>query len=398
MSETAFDDDRTPAAVGVRKRRIGLRAGLALAAAGLVAGGMLLFSTAPAPAPIEGDPDRGIAIDTLRIAPVPLQPSVEESAMVEARRQVELFSEQGGRVLEVGAEELDRVEAGQLLVRLDPLTAEVDVARAEAELARAQSELGLARNQLRRRQNLASSKVTSESELDQAQNDERVAVANVRAADASLRDARDRLDETTIEAPFAGVLRRFHAEPGEVVQPGEQIGELLEVSHVRIEIGLRDREVVAVAPGAPAEVRVEALPGERFTGTVLRVAGAADAETRKFPVQIEIDNADERLLPGMVARVALDLGDRRTANLVPRDAVLDEFGLSFVYVIEEGEDGQAIARRRRVRAGDVPFQPAELEIAEGLAAGERIATSHLRQLRDGVRVDPRTVVAAETTP
>ncbi len=374
-------------------RRPSLRVVLLALTIVLVALGALLRATAPEPEAVAAQTEHGITIETAAVSAVPLQPQIEVSGLVEARRRVDLFAEQAGRVLEIGAEELDRVEEGQLLVRLDPLAAEVEVARAQANLAQARSELDLARNNLARRKNLASNRVASESDLDQARNAERVALATLRAAEASLRDAEDRLAKKTIVAPFAGMLREFPVEAGEYVGGGERVAELLELSHVRIEIGVRDREVVAIAPGAIARIEADARPGEAFEGLVTRVAGAADLRTRKFDVQIELENPRERLLPGMVARVALDLGERREALLVPRDAVLDEFGLAFVYVVEPADAEGAVVRRRRIEVANLPFQPADVEVRAGLSAGERIAITQLRQLADGARVAPRTALA-----
>ncbi|MEE2674461.1 MAG: efflux RND transporter periplasmic adaptor subunit [Myxococcota bacterium] len=387
--------EETPrAAAPESTSRISLRAALIGGAILLLAGGFLLRLTAPEPVPIEVPPDLGIPIDTLTLAPVALQHRVSVSGMIQASQSVDLFAEQAGRVLEVGAEGLDRVTAGQLLMRLDPLPGEVEVARAEATLAQAKSELDLARAELERSQKLATNRVSSVSDLDRKQNGQRVALAVHRAAEASLRAARDRLSQRTLSAPFDGVLRVFDAEVGEYVSPGQRIGELLEVSRVRVTIGLRDLDVVAVRPGMQAAVRVDARGRESHAGTVLRVAAAADSSTRKFPVQFEIDNDDGALMPGMVASVDLELGERQQALLVPHDAVLSDFGLPFVYVVHEEPDGEAVVRRRRVAIHEVPFQPGTLEVTEGLAAGEGIATTSLRQLRDGSRVSPKTLRSA----
>ena len=102
----------------------------------------------------------------------------------------------------------------------------------------------------------------------------------------------------------------------------------------------------------------------------------------------------------MVASVRLDLGGRRPALLVPREAVQDEFGLSFVYVVHAEPEGGIIATRRRVIVRPVPFRPGELEVTEGIEVGSRIATTGLRQLRDGIRVAPRDMLGVhwKTSP
>ncbi len=353
----------------------------------LVAAGTAAFLLAPEPekAGAVGAEATLRTVTTMRLAPVDLRAQVEVACVLEPRRSVKLYAETRGPAIEVGAEALDPVEAGQILVRIDPLLAEVAVERAEAVVVRATSELALARANLERRSSLAKRSVASDADLDDAENAQKVAAAALREARAELLGSRDDLAKKTIVAPFAGVLRTFTVEVGEYVQVGQQLGELLDLSTARATIGLADRDVVAVRPGQSAEIRVEAYPDLRFQGVVLRVGAATDPASRKFPVEVETDNPEGRLLPGMIATVVLDLGETRERNLVPRDATREEFGLRFAYVIERTGEG-AVARRRRIQVRTVPFRPAEFEIISGLAAGDEIAVSPIGQLRDGERV------------
>jgi len=353
--------------------------------AGFVALGFVMRVSAPEPEVRAVAGSRPLEVQTLRVATTAVQGRVEVPGLLEAKRRVELFAEVQGRVLETGAEALDRVADGQLLLRVDPLVTEVQVARAEAALARAQSELSLARSNLDRQGRLKGRQVSSESELDAAKNAERVAAASVRESRASLEEARDRLAKAELRAPFAGFLREFPVEAGEYLQPGEEVAELLDTSAVRVTVGLGDREIVLVEPGLPAILRAPARPGEEFRGRVLRVGGASDTQTKKFPVQVEVPNDEGRLLPGMVVRVQVELGEPSARMLVPRDAIQEEFGLAFVYVIEPGAEA-TVASRRRVEVRDVPFLPSECEIVEGLEPGEEIAVSAVRQLREGTSV------------
>ncbi len=367
--------------------RLGLRAIMLGAAALLLAGAFALFGTAPRPEPPEavGTPPLRVEVHTVEARP--MRPRARLAGVLEARRDVEIFSETHGRLLEAGAEEMDSVREGAVLLRVDPTLARASVERAEAALARTESQLELARINLERRRSLVERQVSSESQLDVDENAQRIAAAALREARAQRDEARDQLSKKTIVAPFDGVLRSFPVEVGEYVREGQRLGEILDLSAVRISVGLTDTEVVSLAPGAPAEVEVEAFPGERFAGRVLRVGRASDAETKKFPVEVEIPNGDGRLLPGMVARVNLDLGVEEPVVLIPREATIDEFGLRFVFLVESNGAG-AVARRRQVQVRDVPFRPGLLRVTEGLAAGDRIATSGIRQLADGTPVAP----------
>ncbi len=144
--------------------------------------------------------------------------------------------------------------------------------------------------------------------------------------------------------------------------------------------------MVALAGGDAVEVSVDVFPGERFAGRILRVGRAPDARTGRYPVPVRVPNPDERLLPGMLGTVHLELGAARPALAVPRSAVRREFELDYVFVLEEGTEGGIHVRRQRVATRPLPFRPEQLEVTEGLEGGERIAVSGVRELRDGARV------------
>jgi RND family efflux transporter MFP subunit len=376
------------------------RWGMILGGVALFLAGLALFASAPEQAQVGevGATEVLREVGTLRVAPTAVASRASFSGVLEARRTVKIFAETPGPVLATGAEALDRVEAGQELVRIDPVLARVEVEQALAGVARAESELALARSNLARRQELAARKVLSDSVLDDAVNHERVARASLREARAQLRRAQEDLDNKTIAAPFAGELRSFAVEAGEYVREGQQLAELVDLSTARVTIGVADREIVAIRPEQAVELAVEAFAAERFGGRVLRVGASADPDTRRFPVEIEVPNDAGRLLPGMVASVSIDLGEPVARTVVPREATVDEFGLRFVYVVEPDADGEgrSVARRRRVVVRPVPFRPAELEVLEGLVEGEEIAVTDVRQLRDGEPV--RRAAAAPERP
>jgi len=246
------------------------------AAALLVAATLLLFAAAPEPRRVAAAGEQATAapVRALALRPRPMQRETRSSGVVEPRRRVSLLSETRGRVLRVGAAELDSVAEGQLLLQVDPLLAEVAVERGRAAVARAESQLALARDARTRFQRLAERDVASAARLDQAVNDARVAEANLREARANLSEARSQLRKKKLRAPFAGVLQRFPVEAGEFLREGDLAAELLDLETVRIELGVSDREVVALKVGQPVRAELDAYPGEIFEAEVLRVGAA----------------------------------------------------------------------------------------------------------------------------
>ncbi len=333
----------------------------------------------------------GIRVDAVVVRERPSRTLVEVSGLLEAVRSVELGAEVAGRVVEVAVEEHAHVAAGDLLVRLDPALPEAAVARARASLQRARATAGLARAELRRQQGLAEKGVTSAAELDRAESEERSTAAEVAEARAALVDAQTRLAKTRITAPFGGVVSALDLEPGAYLRPGSPVARLDDLSEVEIEVGVGDAQILGIGEGDTARVRVDVLPGEPFSGRVHEIGRVADAQTRKYPVPVRVANPEERLLPGMLGTVRFELGDARPALRVPRSALQREFELEHLFVLEataeaNGSSGVALARRRRVAIRAVPFRPDQVEVTEGLAVGDRIAITGVRELREGLRV------------
>jgi membrane fusion protein (multidrug efflux system) len=382
----------------MRGKRVRL---VVLSLAGLAfAGGLLFFYTSPravdrrarvasvetgpsaAPAPTES----GVPVVAQTVRVTDERATVEVTGLVDPIRSVVVAAEVEGRVAEVPVEEHSRVEAGDVLIRLDPVFLQVAVQRAEAAVQRAQAARELARLDFERQQGLARGQVASAADLDRARSEERSTYAALLEAKAALEDAQARLERSEVRAPFAAVVHRLDLEPGAYLRTGSEVAELVDLSTVEVGIEVTDRQVVALKVGRPVSVEVPVYAGERFEGTIFAIGRAAQDGTRKYPITVRLPNPGERILPGMVSTVHLRLASSGPSLQIPREAVRREFELEYVFLVEPDEDGSARARRRRVVTRVVPFAPEKLEVVDGLGEGERVVVSGVRGLRDGVRV------------
>jgi RND family efflux transporter MFP subunit len=368
----------------------------------LLGAGLLLligFVALLASSPDGGDsaavsPEKGLrTISSSLVGRQVVEAEVRLSGILEADREVRLSVESSGRVVRTGAHVLDPVIRGQILLEIDPVPAEIAVRQAQAQVDRTESELALAMAQNRRSSSLAKREVLSQSEIDSTQSRLGVARASLASARAQLDRALDDQAKRTLTAPFSGVLRAFAPQEGEYVRAGQEVGELVDPETLILEVGLTDRDISWVPQGAHAEVFVEALPDRTFQGIARRIARAANAANRKFPVEIEVPNADGQLRPGMVAQARMELGRSTEILAVPREAVLRQLGVTSVFLSEDEPDTD-LQRLRQIpiRVRPVPFRATLLEVLSGLEPGQRIATSDLRQLVDKelVALDPET--------
>jgi membrane fusion protein (multidrug efflux system) len=329
-----------------------------------------------------------LSVDALVVRVSDARSVVDVAGVLEPVRSVVVGAEVAGRVIEVAALEHAHVQEGDLLVRLDPALPEAAVQRDRASLLRAQASSRLAQAELRRQRDLAKRGVASAADLDRAESKAATTGAQVAEARARLAEALTRLDKTRILAPFSGVVSSLDLEPGAYLQPGSPVCELVDLSEIEIELGVGDRQVLALSEGDPVRVSVDVLPGQWFEGRILRPGRAPDARTRQYPVPIRVPNTDERLLPGMLGTVRFELGESRPVLRIPRRAVQREFELDYLFVLDamDGSRDVATATRRRVETQPLPFRPDLLEVTGGLEDGERIAISGVRDLRQGLRV------------
>jgi RND family efflux transporter MFP subunit len=335
--------------------------------------------------PVAPHPAPSVSVRVLEVQRGGSQRRARVSGLLSPVRSVTLSAEEPGTVEEVRFEEHARVEADDLLVRLDATTRRAFVERAESALIGARAAHRLAKLELERQQNLSRREFASTAELDRALNQERAAFARLGEARATLVEARDRLAKTEIRSPFAGTVNWLDLEPGTYVKTGNRVAEILDLSSIEIEVGVTDRQVVEIATGDSVGVLVDVFPGERFAGRIARVGRSADAVSQKYPVEIQVPNPGERLLSGMVADVVFEIGGDASAIEIPRGATLREYDLEYVYVLES-HNGVWRARRRRVSLRPVPFRPDLVEIVAGLEEGERIAATGVSELRDGQSV------------
>ncbi len=360
---------------------------------------ILLRVTAPSPSPSDEAVAAGgvtaerpsIVVDGTPVRSMPSRHEVEISTTLQARREVVIGAEVSGRVIELSVEENQQVEAGDPLVRLDPALAQAAVERARAALgsARAVAELGRALHQ--RQKELAQQGVGSRTEFDQTLSEATRSAAAVSEAKAALLEAETLLDKTVIRAPFSGVVTEFELEPGAYVRTGDPVAEMADLAEIEIDVGVDDRQIIALDEASPVQVAADAIPGEWFEGRIASLGRMPDAASQKYRVPVRVENADMRLLPGMLGRVRLTLGDESPTIRIPRRAIRSEYELDFVWVLEgasrtEAGETIATASRRRVRAAPVPFRPDLVDVSTGLEEGEMVATSNLRELSEGLRV------------
>lgn len=237
----------------------------------------------------------------------------------EADRTVRVRAETGGRVAAVLADKGERVEAGQALARLAEKDRPARLREARAQVQQAETEFEAARN-------LGESGYSARAKVEAAE----AALASARARLAAIREE---LADTTIRAPFHGVLEARAVEEGDFLQPGAEVATVVDLNPLRVSVRVAQQRIGGVSPGAPAEVRF--ADGRTAEGRVGFVATTADNETRTFRVEVVVPNPERAFPAGLSAEVRLPVGEARAHFVSPSLLSLDAEGRLGIKTVDD---------------------------------------------------------------
>lgn len=293
-----------------------------------------------------------------------------------------------GELVEVTVREGQPVRQGQLIARIDRTEVEARVAARSADAAAARAQLQLADKNRTTQKALLDRNFISQNAFDTTQSSYDVAVARLRAAEADLVAARKTLGDSTLYAPFSGIVSERHAQPGERVPLDAKVVSVVDLSVLTLEASVPAASIAQVRVGQPVEFRVDGFGERRFTGRIDRINPATTAGSRSISVYVLLDNKEGLLRGGLFAQGELTLERMENVVLVPASSVREEIGQTFVYAIEDG-----VIRKKPVKVGHSDAN-GTLQILSGLVPGERIVRSNLGQLRNESPVQIRAGAAA----
>ncbi len=364
----------------------------------VIAGGVVWWKRGPAAIEVKTETARAAATGGQKTL-------LNASGYVTARRAATVSSKFTGKVVEVMVEEGMKVEAGQILARLDASNVEASLHLAQAQLlsARAMMEetrpnLVFARQELKRAMDLAATKAVSESDLHRRESEAKALEARLERQDAEIAVAksevaqwRQQVDDAIIRAPFAGVVTSKNAQPGEMISPMSAGGftrtgicTIVDMTSLEIDVDVNESFINRIQPGRAVEARLDAYAEWRIPAKVIAIIPTADRQKATVKVRVGFDQLDPRILPEMGVKVAFQSDDAAPAAtasgvIIPADAVQNVNERSVVWVVRENRVERRAITVARKDGGDAI-------ISAGLSVGERVILDPPAALTEGVRV------------
>jgi RND family efflux transporter MFP subunit len=326
------------------------------------------------------------------------------SGYVTARREATVSSKVTGKVVEVPIEEGMRVEAGQLIAKLDASNIEKSLHLAEAQLESArravgetQANLTFADHEVERITKMVQQNAESQTTLDRAITEAKALRARLEKQQAEIEVStrevavwNQQIEDMIIRAPFAGIVTTKNAQPGEMISPMSVGGftrtgicTIVDMNSLEIEVDVSESFINRVQSAQPVQATLDSYPNWQIPGKVIAIIPTADRQKATVKVRVGFDKLDPRILPDMSVKVAfLSAGEVTKGQrivTIPKAALRSSDGKDIVWIARDGK-----VERRAVNVdmtvGDT------VTLSAGVSGGERVIVEGHDKLRDGASV------------
>ena len=295
-------------------------------------------------------------------------------------REAMLRAQVGGSIERLTVDRGQPVTAGQVIARIASRDLDIAFESAKAAVTSAESALATAESERQRTEALVRGGALAARDLEQARNAVSGAEAQLAAARARQRAVWQQLDDTSVKAPFAGLVSERPVSLGDVVAPGAPIVTVIDPSSLRLEAHVPASEIADVKPGTPVRFGVRGFPGQTFIGKVDRINPTVDPVTRQASIFVSLPNVGGKLLAGLFADGRLETTTRR-GLAVPFGAVDETGAVPTVTRIRDGKADRVV-----VTLGVRQHDRELVEITSGLSAGDVVITGSAKGVAAGTPV------------
>jgi RND family efflux transporter MFP subunit len=324
-----------------------------------------------------------VSVETATVEATAVTELSRYSGTVRGAQRVPLSTKMMGTVTQLDVEEGDRVQKGEVLVRVRSQNVQAQKRQVQARLQEARAALENAETNFERIRALYEQESATEKEFDDARTAYERAQARVEALESQLDEIEDTLAYATVTSPIDGYVVEKRSEEGALAAPGRPLLVVETIDEMKAVVQVPEADINRFSVGDSVTVEVGAAGDERRTGVVTQVNPAGNYASRQFSVQVRLGRAgDPALKSGMYAQVLLPTDETR-ALTVPASALVEQGQLTGLYTVKDGT-----VLLRWVRTGK--HYGDRIEILSGLSEGERYVVNGEQRLLDGQAVEEKS--------
>ncbi|HWR42880.1 efflux RND transporter periplasmic adaptor subunit [Sporomusa sp.] len=321
----------------------------------------------------------------VEVAPVgrrDITPLLVFPANLEPVWSADISAKVDGRINVLSVNEGDIIEAGAVIAELDTSELAAQVVQAEGNLMAAKSSLEQAQLDYWRYSTLAGQGAVSAQMLDTARTKRDLSAGQVRSAEGNVMLLQEKLGNATVTAPKHGVVTKRFFQAGTFVRAGSAIVTVADTTTLLAKATVGESQIDDLTVGAVVKVKVDALGGQEFSGTVTRLSPVASTPARTFAAEITIPNDQGSIKAGMFAKVAAPAKVHQGVVAVPESALVLKEDQKTVFVVTADNKVQ----QRTLKLGYMGDGWAE--VLDGVSAGETIVVAGQNKVKDGMSITP----------
>ncbi|GMA98709.1 efflux RND transporter periplasmic adaptor subunit [Pelosinus sp. IPA-1] len=299
---------------------------------------------------------------------------------VRGRYESQLAFQVAGKIIKRNVQLGSVVNAGDVLLQIDPRDLKQTVNSSSAQVYSAESQLKLAESNLQRYRQLYAENAISQAQLDQYENAYELAQAAVRQASAQYGQSSNQLDYSLLRADVSGVIAGINTETGQVVSAGQTVVTIVQNGEREMEISVPENRIEELSKASQLTVSFWALPNVKVSGKVREIAPMAASTTRTYQVRVSLLNPPPEVKLGMTAAVSLNSASDQNVHLIaiPLSVIYQTNDTPGVWVVTD-----STVRLRPIQIVSLDNNQAQVR---GLVAGEIIVTAGVHKLREGQQV------------
>ncbi|MBN2460933.1 MAG: efflux RND transporter periplasmic adaptor subunit [Candidatus Cloacimonetes bacterium] len=325
---------------------------------------------------------REVPVIVQTTAPRDLNEFIQLTGKLEGCTDIVMTSETNGKILQLHKNLGDWVERGEEIGRVDNLDYEIRLQQAQASVLAAEATLETARMQMESSEKLFQEDRISRVEYSQAKSNLKNAQAGLNGAQANLEQAQKAYDNSRFLAPVSGYIADLPIKVGEMLTAGMPICSIVDSKKLVIRTGVSETSVQKLSKGQRVFIRYDALD-EDFIGHISGIGIRPLRNSAMYPVEIELDNPGNRLLPGMAVEGRVLANTYRKVIYTSLNNIIREYDSNYIFTVDEEDRAVKKAVKLGIEIGE------NVIIAEGLEFGERLVIEGMENLENGIQVKIR---------
>ena len=330
-------------------------------------------------------------VETLEIRASKVEKIISKVGTVTPFREVIISALNEGLVEKLSYEEGQKVNKGKSLAHIGASDYKLNLDEVQNSLRQQQVNFNYNKKNYTRQKTFFEKGIINQAQFEQIESQYNLSQIAVSAARIRVQRARRSYNYSTLPAPISGVIDKKFIEIGEFARKGDRIYSLMEEDKLKVEFVINESELEDFSIQQQAKLKFDALPNQEYTGAITKISSSANTQTKTFQVEISLNNPENKIRPGITARISMNISKAGNNILIPLAAIVEGTKGKIVYLDKDG-------RAKEVGIIVEENIGSQALVTQGLSIGDKLIVKGHQFLNDGVAINDINQVKMNFAP